>query len=690
MTVQYTTGALRFRAYGYAAAAAVVVGLGGASSAWAADPLDLSDPLVAPGTQLMDIDDHSAGRVTVSLGDYITGTNNLAFPTDVTFDALGRAWVTQVQGAVKVIDPGGAIRPDLALNVGNHSNFLGQRDTGTTAVAPHPDFLNPGTAGYGKVYTVESGVDKDLETGSRRAPQWFVDWSDFTHPFDGTQGSLSIGNHRAAVYEYTFTDPLNPTVATATQREIMSVHQNHHAHNLGDLAFNPTAAPGQADYGVLYISSGDGGNGNGWELNSSSPTNVYGGIMRIDPLVPTDEFGAPIDTADRKVFYGVDPADRVEGLSPTAPPIAKFSVPVGLDANPFGSVDPSDPLANPQAQDLMWATGLRNPYRISFDKLTGEMWSSNTGQLNVESIEKIQRGADYGWGQMEGDFFYLGGARDQDNAPTWIGDMTPAELSDPNFLVMDTNYGSNLDIKTPRLRNLTPQEINRILDASYRRPVFQWDHTDGNSSIGGFIYRGEAFPELYGMAVFADFQGKLNPEGQSDPDPFRDFSRLGGRLLYGDPTLGPNAPIHEFNLDALGLDLPFRMLGLSEDADGELYIYGFNATELGDIFGVIYQIRPVAGDLNLDGVVDLGDINAAITALVDPALYESTFGVRPGLRADFTGDGLFNLADLEGLAASLNTTPAALLDAVPEPGSIAGALIFLAPLLRRRRSLGTA
>ena len=111
--------------------------------------------------------------------------------------------------------------------------------------------------------------------------------------------------------------------------------------------FNPTAQPGSADYGVLYISSGDGGNGNGWELNSNAPDNVYGGILRIDPLVPTDALGDPVDTADRKVFYGVDPAGRVEGFSPTAPPIAKFSVPVGLDANPFGDVDPNDPAGQP-------------------------------------------------------------------------------------------------------------------------------------------------------------------------------------------------------------------------------------------------------------------------------------------------------------------------------------------------------
>ncbi|MEM7624227.1 MAG: PQQ-dependent sugar dehydrogenase [Planctomycetota bacterium] len=654
-------------------------------SARAADPLDLSDPLVAPGTQLRDIDDVSPGRLTVSLSDFITGTNDLAFPTDVAFDALGRAWVTQVQGQVKIIEPNGALRPEPALDVGDHSDFAGQRDTGTTAVAPHPDFLNPGTPGYGKVYTIESGVDKDLETGSRRAPQWFVDWSDFTHPYDGTRSQLSIGNHRSVVYEYTFTDPLNPNVATSTQREVLSLHQNHHGHNLGDLLFNPTATPGSADYGVLYVSSGDGGNGNGWELNANAPDNVYGGILRIDPIVPTDEFDTPIDTPDRKVFYGVDPAGRVVGESPTAPPIAKFSVPIGADASPFGDVDPSDPLDELEAQDLVWATGLRNPYRLSIDRLTGEMWSSNTGQLNVESIEKVVRGGDYGWGQMEGDFFYLGGARDQDNAPTWIGGKTPAELADPGLLVVDTNYGTDLDNKTPRLRNLTQEEINRLTDARYRRPIFQWDHTDGNSSIGGFVYRGEAFPELYGMAVFADFQGKLNPEGESDPDPFRDFSRLGGRLLYGDPTLGPNAPIHEFNLDAAGLDLPFRMLGLGEDADGELYIYGFNADEIGNLSGVIYEIRPVTGDLNLDGVADLNDVNAAVMALANPALYESTYGVRPGLRADFTGDGVFNLSDLTGFTNLMNTTPAAMLSALPEPGTAAALTVLASVLIPRRR-----
>jgi glucose/arabinose dehydrogenase len=662
------------------------LGLVLSAPARAVDPIDLSDPSNAPGTQLRDIDATSAGRVTVGLRSFIQGTNDLAFPTDFTFDATGQAWVMQVDGKVKLVNPDGTIRPGVALDLGDTSDFFNGRDTGSTALELHPDFYDAAQPGYGKAYAIQSGVDKQFGAHQQGGPSWFESWSDFSHPFNGYSRFSRIGPHRSVLYEYTFSDPTHPTPGSATQREVLSLHQDHHGHNLGDLLFD--------DDGLLYVSSADGGNGSQWEKNSDAPTNVYGGILRIDPLIPTDTHGNPVNTADRQVFYGIDPDDRREFFN-ASDRIAKFSVPVGAAANPFATFDPQTSGDELEAIDLMWATGLRNPYRLSRDRVTGEMWSSETGQLNIESIEKVVAGGDHGWGLVEGDFFYLADAQNQGAAPTWIGGLTEAQLSDPDFKVTYAQDPSSTRNRNTIQRDLTAAEIDRLTAPAYTRPTFQWDHTDGNSSIGGFVYRGTALPELYGMVVFADFQGRFNPDGDPGADPTRDFDRLGGRLLYGDPTQGPNAQIHEFNLDALGEVLPYRILGLAEDHEGELLLYGFDVTAEGGIAGGVFELRPVQGDLNLDGVADLNDTQAMVLALTNVQAYEAYLWDRAGLtpgtpidagrRADFTGDGLFTVDDLAGFAQRIGTTPTALLALIPEPGAGLLLAVSLVVLPSRRR-----
>lgn len=667
-----------------------------AVGAFAAVPLDLSDPLVSPGTELKNIDDTSTNRWGVSLGNYITGIQSGAvmpnFVTDFTLDKQGNAYVASIDGQVNLIDASGQLKSTLILNLPDHSDLNDALDWGFTAVELHPDFYHVGTAGYGKLYTVESGIDGDLknqpepaDTGSEvgSADQWFRDWSDFDSEYQGYFQIQSREHHRSVVNEYTF-DPTNLDAGYTAVREVLSTHQEQHGHNLGDLLFDPTAQPGDDDYGLLYISSADGGNGSGFERNSSSTDNIYGAILRIDPIVPTDEFGNPVDTATRQVYYGVDPDEREFNVSPDPHALAKFSVPIGISANPFADND-----GTIEANDLIVTTGLRNPYRISIDTLTGEMWSSDTGQLNIETVDKLTWGGDHGWGLLEGDFFYLQNAKDQTNAPTWIGGLTESELQALEVTRSDNIVSGNrfsLDNNTPRSYSLTQAEIDRILNAT--RPEFQYDHTDGASSIGGFVYRGEALPELYGMVLFAEFQGKVDPDAVGDPDPDRDFDRLGGRLLYGDPSLDPGdegyGQIYEFIIDPNGDGLPFRLLGLSVDVNGEPIIYGVDFDEFGNPIGAVLTVSPVLGDTNIDGKLTQEDVLSFVAGLIDRDAYINDYNVRPELRADFNGDGLFNFDDILPFADALNIDSQAIFALVPEPTALLS-MTLLAPLVISRR-----
>ncbi|QEY14656.1 hypothetical protein D0C16_00860 [Cellvibrio sp. KY-GH-1] len=175
-------------------------------------------------------------------------------------------------------------------------------------------------------------------------------------------------------------------------------------HNGGQLAFGKD--------GFLYISAGDGGSGGDPQQNGQNKNNLLGKILRID-----------VDSSSAEKNYGI-PGD-----------------------NPFASGGGSPEI---------WAYGLRNPWRFSFDKETGELWAGDVGQGAWEEVNVITRGGNYGWGDMEGDTCYSG----RPNCST----------------------------------------TNKI------RPVLSISHNTGVCSIiGGFVYRGSQYPAAYGKYFYTDF-----------------------------------------------------------------------------------------------------------------------------------------------------------------------------------------
>ena len=150
-------------------------------------------------------------------------------------------------------------------------------------------------------------------------------------------------------------------------RELLRQQQPFGNHNGGQLAFNPTASPGDPDFGMLYVGSADGGSG-GDPLNLSQDlSSAFGKILRIDPLGSNSANGQ----------YGI-PAD-----------------------NPFANDGSDDTLGE------IYAYGARNPQRFAWDPETGNMFMADIGQNIVEELTLVEAGDNLGWNVWEGSFRFV-------------------------------------------------------------------------------------------------------------------------------------------------------------------------------------------------------------------------------------------------------------------------------------------
>lgn len=216
------------------------------------------------------------------------------------------------------------------------------------------------------------------------------------------------GNTIIARYKVT---GANPNLAdSASEKIVLVVNQPYANHNGGDLAFG-------AD-GQLYIPLGDGGSGDDPQDRAQNLNELLGKILRI----------------------------HVTGV-PT------YTIPTD---NPFAND------GNPNTRAEIWAYGLRNPWRFSFDRQTHDMWIGDVGQGAREEIDfqaaNSQGGENYGWDCYEGNLFHS---------------------------QRSTQCTSN--------------------PADYVAPVFDYTHGDGSAVTGGYIYRGARYPNLVGNYIFADF-----------------------------------------------------------------------------------------------------------------------------------------------------------------------------------------
>ena len=190
-----------------------------------------------------------------------------------------------------------------------------------------------------------------------------------------------------------------------SERVLLEVPQPYANHNGGQIAFGPD--------GYLYIGLGDGGSGGDPMGNGQNPRTLLGTILRID--VNRGEGGRPYAIPRDNPFVGARDGRRAE----------------------------------------IWAFGLRNPWRFSFDRKTGELYAADVGQDAMEEINLIFKGANYGWNVLEGTRCFK-----------------------------------------PR-RGCAP--------IGMAAPISEYTHRVGQSVTGGFLYRGRGIPKLRGRYVFGDF-----------------------------------------------------------------------------------------------------------------------------------------------------------------------------------------
>jgi len=303
--------------------------------------------------------------------------------------------------------------------------------TGFASFAFHPEFVTPGAPGYGKFYTAHSDESTTC---------------DFAGPL-----TAGVTAQVGVITEWTMANPADDALTSAppnfTRRVLLRIGFPHDYHDTQELSFNPTAVPGDEDYGCLFVCVGDGGSivldqpG-----NINRPDSPLGCIHRIVPVLAS------------ATGTGFTPADFTLSTN------GNYYIPSGPEnANPqVSAADPTPGDGFPVVRET-YARGFRNPHRISWDSEgTHKMFCGNIGENLVEEIELVRKGRNYGWPYREGSFLF-------------------------NYL--NKNQLSNLPVPDT---------------AGYTYPVVQFDHDTDKAVVGGFVYRGSGIPALYGNYLFSD------------------------------------------------------------------------------------------------------------------------------------------------------------------------------------------
>lgn len=309
-----------------------------------AEPLlnPLPDPeLSSLGIEVTELAQLPESTTTPATQDPRLVRHNRITHLDEVPDDSGRLMVPDNNAILYLVDKAsGEYVPYLNVRdefVDNFHNSAGL-GTGLGAAEFHPDF-----AENGLFYTVHTEGGTALTEDTPDFPA-----------YGNTQ-------FHSVITEWTASDPSAETFS-GTHREVMRIPFGGRVHTVQQIAFNPTAAEGTAEHGILYILVGDGGNGVG-NGNPQDLATPQGKVLRIDPTGDDSENGA----------YGI-PAD-----------------------NPF--LDDADALPE------IYAVGLRDPHRISWDPEGDHtMYLAHIGEWQVESIYAVEPGDNFGWSVREGSF----------------------------------------------------------------------------------------------------------------------------------------------------------------------------------------------------------------------------------------------------------------------------------------------
>ncbi len=275
--------------------------------------------------------------------------------------------------------------------------------------------------GSGRLFVIEQGGVIRIMTSEGFLPAPFLDIQDRVGATSSERGLLGLAFHpdytENGYFYVNYTDQRGDTIIArfqvsagdlnianpTSELQLLKVNQPFANHNGGGLAFGPD--------GYLYIGLGDGGSGGDPMGNAQDITTLLGKLLRID-----------VSSTDDSLY----------------------------------TIPPDNPFVSTGGAPEVWAYGLRNPWRFSFDRQTGDLYIGDVGQNQWEEVNFLPAGstggANFGWNYKEGTHTYQGTA--------------PADLVDP---------------------------------------VFEYDHSLGCSISGGVVYRGSQLPEWQGVYLFGDY-----------------------------------------------------------------------------------------------------------------------------------------------------------------------------------------
>ena len=286
----------------------------------------------------------------------------------LTEPATKRLFVHTMRGMLYSLSyDGKKITPYLDVNASKWKvdvEFTGMPERGMQSFAFHPQFAERGTPGYGKFYTYT-----DVKT--RATP-------DFTSPSPRV-------SHHLVLLEWTAKDARAEQYDGDAPKELFRVAKPFINHNGGQIGFNPLAKRGAADFGLLYVGLADGGAGGDPMNLAQNLSSAFGKILRIDPLGSNSKNG-------------------------------QYGIPAG---NPFANDGKDDTLGE------IFAYGVRNPQRFTWDTKDGRMLVADIGQNLVEEISPVAIGANLGWNKWEGSYKYVDGQVDLDNPRSEAGLVWP-------------------------------------------------------------------------------------------------------------------------------------------------------------------------------------------------------------------------------------------------------------------------
>lgn len=327
--------------------------------------------------------------------------------------------------------------------------------------------------GSGRLFVAEKEGTIRIVRNGRVEPTPFLDITPLVRSRESERGLLGLAFHprysengsffvnytdqdgHTVIARYQVSE--NPDIADPASASIVLFQTQPYAnHNGGNLVFGPD--------GYLWIGLGDGGSGGDPQGNAQNGQTYLGKMLRLD----------------------------VDNGSPYVSP----------PSNPFVG----DPTWYPE----IWAIGLRNPWRYSFDRLTGDLWVADVGQNRWEEINVLPAGTgaggNFGWKMMEGAHCFT------------------SDGCDPTGLIM---------------------------------PIAEYDHEKGCSITGGYVYRGAAYPNLFGLYLSADY--------------------CSGRIW----TVAPNGDGAWTHTEVLKSNAAVSSFG--EDEAGEVYLTDLRS-------GILYQV----------------------------------------------------------------------------------------------------